>query len=71
MGANFLFDKMLPTSAEQGKAGDKRQLEVFRNGGKLRIRMGPLNQENAESDRYTVEVPSRDLELLLAALQPT
>ena len=71
MGANFLFDKMLPTSPEQGEPEDRRQLEVFWHGGKLWIRIGPLNQENAGSGRHTVEVPPEDVQSLLAAFQST
>ena len=69
MGATPFFKKMLPVPPSDGKPGDKRELELFTHGGKVWFRMGPLNEENAGSDLYTVEVPPQALEALRESLQ--
>lgn len=69
MGANFYFDKMLPTAGPETKPGDQRQLEVFTLGGKVFVRIGPLNQENDGLNRYTVEVPPEALSMLRESLE--
>ena len=42
MGANFSFDKMLPTVSPEapGASNPLRQLELFTNGGKIFLRLG-------------------------------
>lgn len=69
MGANFFFDQMLPAEGPETKPGDLRQLEVFTLGGKVCVRIGPLNIENGGSNRYTVEVPPEALRALRESLQ--
>jgi hypothetical protein len=75
MGANFVFSEMLPTHPSQanGQPGARRQLEIFSHGGTVWLRVGPVDQENASTERYTVELPPAALELLqqqLALLMP-
>jgi hypothetical protein len=66
MGANIKFGEMLPTVIDGGPtpSGAKRQLELFTHGGKTFLRMGPLNEEHAGLNRYTVELTEK----MLAAL---
>lgn len=69
MGANFFFDKMLPTIQQEDHlaADPKRQLELFTNGGQTFIRVGPINQENSGVCRYTVELMPDDIRALASA----
>jgi hypothetical protein len=73
MGANFKFDEMLPTVLDGGSAatppGAKRQLELFTYGGSTFLRMGPLNQQHAGTDRYTVELSDKMLNELASAIE--
>lgn len=69
MGANLFFDRMLPAEGPETKPGDQRQLEVFTLGGKVFVRIGPLNEENAGLNRYTVEVTPAALKALQESLQ--
>lgn len=72
MGANFLFNKMLPTV--QAEAPEvirpKRQLEVFTLGGKTYLRIGPVGSEDSGDGRATVEISDADATDLITALQP-
>jgi hypothetical protein len=71
MGANFHFGEMLPTVATeaQGLANPRRQLELFTHGGKIWLRMGPLNRENSGTERYTVELSPETAGELASALK--
>ncbi|WP_143137612.1 hypothetical protein [Burkholderia ubonensis] len=71
MGANFKFNKMLPTipSEAPGLTNPKRQLEVFELDGKTFIRIGPVGAEDAGEGRSTVEISSSDIELLITLLK--
>lgn len=70
MGAQFYFDQMLPTVEPEAKdkSNPLRQLEVFTYGNKLFLRAGPVNQENAGLDRYTVELSSKTVKALLEGI---
>lgn len=71
MGANFSFDKMLPTVSPEapGASNPLRQLELFTNGGKIFLRLGAVNQENSGTDRYTVEISLEAATELASSLQ--
>lgn len=73
MGANILFDEMLPAPAQEapGLADPQRQLEVFQHGGKMWLRIGPLNEQNSGANRYTVELSDETREILLVSLSVT
>ena len=58
MGATFFYDAMHPvpkTEQELGK-DPARQVEVYRVAGELFLRLGPLGEENAGTDRYTAQL---------------
>jgi hypothetical protein len=70
MGANFHFDKMLPTVSTEAAGPDpKRQLELFTYGGKLFLRVGPPNKEHSGTERYTVELSQENALELASELQ--
>lgn len=71
MGANFFFDKMLPSIKQEanGELDPKRQVEVFSYGGDLWLRIGTTNQENSGTGRYTVKLSTTDAKELLAAIE--
>ena len=69
MGAKIFFDRMLPAEGPETKPGDRRQLEVLTLGGKVFVRIGPLNKENAGLNRYSVEVTPAVLKALQESLQ--
>ncbi|NPT44367.1 hypothetical protein GNZ12_24255 [Paraburkholderia sp. 1N] len=72
MGANIKFSRMLATvtSEAPGKANPKRQVEVFTQGGKTFLRIGPVDIEHAGEGRATVEISALDAAQLVDAIRP-
>lgn len=68
MGANFHFEEKLPTVAAEapGVPNPWRQFQLFTHGGKIFLRSGPVNREDAGTDRHTVEL-SPELAIELAS----
>jgi hypothetical protein len=78
MGAGFKFDEMLPAVLDGGPGrtppGARRQLQLFTDGGKAFLRLGPLDKEDAGTDRYTVELSDKalaDLAFAIELLRPS
>ncbi len=70
MGAQFYFDKMLPTTIhETDLKNPKRQVEIFTFSQKLFLRIGAPNEENSGEERYTVELSSTNARELLSGLR--
>jgi len=69
MGANFIFNKMLPASPADGKPGDRRQTALLTHGDNVWLRIGPLNVEDGGIDRYTVKLSEQDIQELLNGLK--
>jgi len=71
MGANFSFDEMLPTVGPEapGVPNPKRQLQLFTHGGKIFLRVGAVNREDAGTDRYTVELSPENAADLASSLE--
>lgn len=71
MGANSQFDKMLP--AIEPEAGNikepRRQVEIFTYGGDLFLRVGPINEENIGTNRYTVKISREDGQALIYGIE--
>ena len=64
MGAISYYDAMqtVPKHDEVTDKRPERQLEVFTHGGKLYLRVGPIGEENAGSDQYTVSFSAAQAE---------
>ncbi len=71
MGSTFYYDAMHPvpeTEAELGK-DPERQVEVYRFSGELFLRLGPLGEENAGTDRYTARLSAVQAARLAKAIE--
>lgn len=72
MGANFQFDKMLPSiNMEAGNIikEPRRQVEIFTYGGDLFLRVGPINEENIGANRYTVKISREDGHQIISGIE--
>jgi len=71
MGANFQFDKMLPSIDIEAKSitDPKRQVQVFTHDGELWLRIGAINQEDSGVDRVTVKLSAQHAKEIIAAIE--
>ena len=71
MGATFFYDAMhrVPKTEQEPGKDPKRQVEIYRFGGELFLRLGPLGRENAGTDRYTVRLSAVQAAKLAKAVE--
>ncbi len=71
MGTNYFYYEVLPAPdsvTPVNKRGQGHQLEIFRHGGKVYIRMGPLGERNGGLDQYTGTLSNEEIQRLKNAL---
>lgn len=71
MGTTFFYDAMHPVPKTEQEPGQdpERQVEVYRFGGELFLRLGPLGEENAGTDRYTAQLSAVQAARLAKAIE--
>ncbi len=71
MRTNFFYDEVLPAPdsvTPVRRRGQGHQLEIFRHGSKVYIRMGPLGERNGGLDQYTGTLSNEEIQKLKKAL---
>ena len=70
MGGNFFYDEMhaVPQPEKQPQ-GTERQLEVFTHSQAIFLRLGPVGERDAGTDRYTAQLTAPQARKLIEGIE--